>query len=56
MTTVTKLLAQKQLLLERLQDQLGPNERDETERLLAEVNAALDVFDEDAPQRSAERR
>jgi hypothetical protein len=42
MTTIAKLLAQKQRLLERLQEGPGPHEREEIERLLAEIDAALD--------------
>jgi len=47
MTTFAKLLARKQQLVERLQQEdLGPHERDEIERLLAEIDTALDLFDE----------
>jgi len=41
MTTAAKLLVRKQQLLERLQEGLGPHERDEIERLLAEIDRAL---------------
>ena len=55
MTTLAKLLAEKQLLLERLQQNPGPHERVEIERLLAEINGALDLLDETAPlQRDTE--
>ena len=41
-TTLDKLLAEKQALLERLQaEDIGPAERDEIERLLENVEAAL---------------
>jgi hypothetical protein len=41
MTTAAKLLARKQQLLERLQESSGPHEREEIERLLAKIDAAL---------------
>jgi len=44
MTTAAEFLARKQLLLQRLrQDDPGPHERDEIERLLAEIDAPLDL-------------
>ena len=46
MTTVGTLLAQKQQLLRRLQENPGPHERDEIERLLAQIDAALNQLDE----------
>jgi hypothetical protein len=49
MTTVAKLLAQKQQLLERLEQDPGPNERAEIERLLEQVNAALNLLGEAGP-------
>ncbi|HYZ48866.1 MAG TPA: hypothetical protein VE567_08225 [Sphingomonas sp.] len=49
MTTVAKLLSQKQQLLERLQQDPGPNERTEIERLLKQVNAALNLLEEAGP-------
>jgi hypothetical protein len=45
MTTLTKLLAEKQMLVERLQKKVGPEERDEIERLLEKINAALDSLE-----------
>ena len=49
MTTVAKLLARKQLLQERLlEDDPGPHERDEIERLLAQIDMALNLI-EDGP-------
>ncbi|WP_201449804.1 hypothetical protein [Bradyrhizobium sp. Ai1a-2] len=47
MTTAAKLLAQKQQLLERLQEDPGPNERSEIERLLEQIDTALNLLDED---------
>lgn len=49
MTTLAKLLAQKQQLIERLDENPGPQERDEIERLLEQINAALDSLDEAGP-------
>ena len=49
MTTVAKLLARKQQLKDRLQQDPGPNERDEIERQLAEIDAALDLLEEVGP-------
>ena len=46
MTTIAKLLAQKRLLLERLQEDPGPHVREEIERLLAEIDAELNQLDE----------
>ena len=45
MTTAAKLLARKQQLLERLQDNPGQHEHDEIERL-PEIDTALDLLDE----------
>ena len=45
-TTVAKLLAQKQRLLERLQEDPSPHVREEIERLLAEIDAELNQLDE----------
>ncbi|QAU36892.1 hypothetical protein XH86_03645 [Bradyrhizobium guangdongense] len=41
MSTVANLLAQKQQLLERLENDPSPNERDDIERLLAKIETAL---------------
>jgi hypothetical protein len=49
MTTLSKLLAQKQELIERLQEEMGPEERDEIERLLEKIEAALDSLDNARP-------
>jgi hypothetical protein len=53
MTTVANLLARKQRLVERLHENPGPNERAEIERLLAQVDAALDLLEEVGPPRRA---
>jgi hypothetical protein len=44
-TTLAKLLEQKQELIERLQGDLGPEEREQIEQLLAKINKALDLLD-----------
>jgi hypothetical protein len=54
MTTLTNLLARKQKLLERLQDNPGRNERDEIERLIAQIDTALDLLK--APDESSDDR
>ena len=48
MATAAELLPRKQQLLERLQKQPGPHERDEIERRLEEIDTALDLL-EDGP-------
>jgi hypothetical protein len=46
MTTLAKLLAKKQKLIERLQpEDIGPAERDEIGQLLDQINAALHLLD-----------
>lgn len=45
MATVAALLMQKQELLQRLQDESSPDERDEIERRLEAINAALNLLD-----------
>jgi hypothetical protein len=40
-----KLLAQKRQLIERLQEDPGPEEREQIEQLLAKINRALDLLD-----------
>ena len=48
MTTIDRLLAQKQQVLDRLQDDdLGANERAELEAILAKVNTALSLLADD---------
>jgi DNA-binding MarR family transcriptional regulator len=44
-TTLAKLLEQKQELIERLQGDLGPEEREQIEQLFAKINKALDLLD-----------
>ena len=44
MSTVAKLLARKERLLEQLQSDPSPNEREEIERLLAQIETALSVL------------
>ena len=46
MTTAANLLARKQQLLDRLQEGPGPHERDEIERLLAHIDATLNLLEE----------
>jgi hypothetical protein len=48
-TTAAKLLARKQQLLERLQEDLGPRERDAIERLLKQIDIALNLLGEAEP-------
>jgi hypothetical protein len=45
MPVVANLLAQKQKLLERVQEDPGPNERAELERLLAQIDNALNLLE-----------
>jgi hypothetical protein len=54
MTTLANLLARKQKLLERLQENPGPNERDEIERLIAQIDTALDLLE--TPDESSDDR
>jgi hypothetical protein len=56
MTTAAKLLAQKQQLLERLQEEPGPNERDRIERLIAQIDTALTMLDEAGPGTPSDER
>jgi hypothetical protein len=44
-TTLTKLLEQKQQLVERLQEDPDPEERERIEQLLAKINKAFDLLD-----------
>ena len=46
-STPATLLAQKQELVERLRQDPGPNERDRIERLLADIDEALNFLDQD---------
>jgi hypothetical protein len=56
MTAIARLLARKQQLLERLHEDPGPHEREEIERLLAEIDTALNALEEMVPGRSTEHR
>jgi hypothetical protein len=49
MTTLVKLLTRKQQLIQRLEENPGPNEQAEIERLLAEIDEALNFLDETGP-------
>jgi len=53
MTTAAKLLARKQQLVDRLQEEPGPHERAEIERLLAEIDAALNSLEKVEPSAAA---
>jgi hypothetical protein len=48
-STATKLLAQKEELLQRLEQGPGDKERAEIEQLLAKINTALNLLDEAGP-------
>jgi hypothetical protein len=45
MSAVANLLSQKKQLVERLQEDPGPEEREQIEHLLAKINKALDLLD-----------
>jgi hypothetical protein len=53
-TTLAKLLAQRQQLIERLQQDPGPHERDEIERLIAKIEEELKFVDEAGPGTSGD--
>jgi hypothetical protein len=55
MTTAARLLARKQQLLERLQANPDLHEREEIERRLAEIDAALNLLDDGAPSETWRR-
>ena len=54
MSTIEKLLAQKQTLMEQLASDPGPNEREEIERLLAKIETALSLLEPNDPIGRAE--
>jgi len=57
MITVPELLARKQLLLERLRkDDPGPHERDQIERLLAQIDTALSLIEAEEPAEVTEEQ
>lgn len=45
MTSVAMLLTRKQHLISRLEEDPGPREREEIERLLEKIHAELDAVD-----------
>jgi hypothetical protein len=49
MTTITKLLGQKEELLARLHEDPGPEERERIEELLAKINTALQLLENTGP-------
>jgi hypothetical protein len=51
-SAIAKLLGQKYQLIERLQEDPGPEERGQIERLLEQINATLDLL-EDEPRRAS---
>lgn len=53
--TVAKLLARKQQLTERLQEQPSLRERDEMELLLSQINTALNWLDKEQNEASGQR-
>jgi hypothetical protein len=55
MSTIEKLLAQKQQLMEELASDPGPNEREEIERLLAKIETALTLLEPNGPAGRGER-
>jgi len=46
MSTMANLLARKQELLERLKGDPGPHERDQIERLIEQVDTALNLLED----------
>jgi hypothetical protein len=50
MITVAELLERKRILLARLEKGPGPHEREQIERLLLQIDAALDFLDEPATE------
>ncbi|WP_315705709.1 MULTISPECIES: hypothetical protein [unclassified Bradyrhizobium] len=53
MSTVAKLLAQKQQLIERLDENPGPQESEEIQHLLRKIEAALELLAEAGPGTSS---
>lgn len=54
MTTVARLLARRQDLVDRLQQDPGPHEREEIERLIAQIDTALDLLKDTGPGDTAD--
>jgi len=48
-TAVANLLARKQMLVERLQENPGPRERDEIGLLLQQIDTALELLNQTGP-------
>ena len=48
MSTIAKLQAQKELLLEKLKSEPGPNEREEIQTLLTKIETALSLLGREA--------
>jgi hypothetical protein len=55
MAIIAKLLARKQQLVERLQENLDLREREEIERRLAGIDAALNLLDDVTPSETWRR-
>jgi hypothetical protein len=53
MTTLARLLARKEQLIERPRENPGLHEREEIERQLAEIDEALNLLDEARPGASS---
>lgn len=53
MSTVAKLLAQRQQLIERLEENPGPQEYEEIQHLLRKIEAALELLAEAGPGTSS---
>jgi hypothetical protein len=49
MSTIEKLLAQRQQLMQQLASDPGPNEREEIQRLLAKIETALTLLEPNDP-------
>ncbi len=56
MSTTARLQARKQQLLERLRENPGPHERDQIERLLEEIETALELLEETGPRGSEDEQ
>jgi hypothetical protein len=56
MTTLARLLAQKQQVIERLQGNPGPQEREDLERLLDKIDTALYFLEDTPPSTSRDER
>jgi hypothetical protein len=49
MSTTANLLMRKRQLLDRLQEDPGPNERDQIERMIEQINTALNRLEDNGP-------